>query len=223
MKIKQLTLYSNQLQVQKQFYTQTLGFELIEEMEVFFEIMVGTTKLRFEYREKVTAYHFAFNIPHNQVQKAKAWLEKRRAILPLGEEEIVDFSDWNAEAMYFHDANQNIVELIARRDLPNQSQVPFSTASITEVSEIGIATSDVQQIYTTIRASARVEQYDGNLERFCALGDEQGLFIIINKQTKKWIPTMVEAFSSPFSIQLLDDENNEVAFYYKEDAIQCFL
>ncbi|MDD7886522.1 hypothetical protein [Flavivirga sp. 57AJ16] len=43
--------------------------------------------------------------------------------------------------------------------------------------------------------------FSGDLMRFCALGNEEGLFILINKILKKWYPTQEEAFTSNFIIR----------------------
>ncbi|MBL8745856.1 MAG: VOC family protein, partial [Phycisphaerae bacterium] len=89
-------------------------------------------------------YHFAFNIPENQVNEALDWTRARVPIIKNAEgNEIVFFESWNAHAFYFFDPAGNIVEFIARHTLTNASTRPFGPASILEASEIGLVVQDV--------------------------------------------------------------------------------
>jgi len=202
MNFKKFTLYSSNIIQQKAFYTNILGFELLEEQANCFTLKIGITALQFVYKKDATLYHFAFNIPSNQGAAALAWLKKRVKVLDYENQELVDFINWNAEAMYFYDMDGNIVEFIARKNLQDNSNFPFSINNILEISEIGIPTNDVQAIYNQIQTKFPIEIYSGDLTRFAALGDERGLFIVINKNTKKWIPRDDEPYSSPFKVQL---------------------
>ncbi len=69
---------------------------------------------------------FAFNIPENQFREAKAWLASRVEIArPNGSDEIF-YDDWNAHAVYFPDPGGNLVEFIARHNLPDRSEREFN-------------------------------------------------------------------------------------------------
>lgn len=202
MNFKKLILYSSNIIQQKAFYTNVLGFELLEEQTNSCTLKIGKTALQFIDKKDATPYHFALNIPSNQGAAALAWLKERVAILDFEGQELVDFTDWNAEAMYFYDMDGNIVEFIARKNLQDNSNLPFSINNILEISEIGIPTNDVQGLYHQIQTTFPIEKYSGDLSRFAALGDERGLFIVINKNIKKWIPRDDEPHSSPFEVQL---------------------
>lgn len=198
MKIKELTLYTAQLQEQKGFYSQTLGFSVLSSEDDSFRIKAGETIVEFRDDPDATPYHFAFNIPSNLVQEALEWLKNKVEILKFHDRELVDFKAWKAEAMYFYDKDRNIVEFIGRRDLPPATgKNSFSANQIMEVSEIGVACNDIKKIY---RSLPGLEIYDGDLEQFCAIGDPHGLFIVIDKNRKKWMPCDDLAFSSPFQL-----------------------
>jgi len=47
-----------------------------------------------------------------------------------------------------------------------------------------------------------IEKYSGDLTRFAAIGDEHALFIVIDKEQKKWIPREDEACFSAFEVCL---------------------
>ncbi|MCB9211698.1 MAG: VOC family protein, partial [Ignavibacteriales bacterium] len=80
------------------------------------------------------------------------------------------------------------------------SQEKFSKESILYISEIGIPTLDISKVFNKINDESDLEIYDGDFERFCAIGNETGLFIVMNYLVKKWMPTMEEGKPSPFEI-----------------------
>ena len=215
---KKITFYSSDIKGQKHFYSYTLGFEIINDSKKHFTIKTGNTLLRFVFREHATNYHFAFNIPSNQAHQALDWLKQRVQILDHKGYEIVPFVDWNAEAIYFYDNDNNIVEFIARKNLNNQINTPFSEQNVIEVSEIGLPVINVESVYNSIRKKFPIEIYSGSLNLFCAAGDERGLFIIIDNTLKKWIPRDDEAFSSPFIVDL-EFADEEFQLIYENDFL----
>ncbi|TGV01226.1 VOC family protein [Flavivirga rizhaonensis] len=202
MKIKEIILFTANIQRQKQFYKTVLEFELVLDSEEKISFKTGASVLSFVYDEKaVNSSHFAFNIPSNQQQEALQWLQERVQILPDDDNLISDFKDWNAKAIYFYDADKNIVEFIARKNIDINSRNSFSSKNILSLSEIGIVATNLETVYNSINSIKNIPVFDGNLARFCALGNEEGLFILINKTIKKWHPTQEEAFTSNFIIK----------------------
>ncbi|NMH87877.1 VOC family protein [Flavivirga algicola] len=202
MKIEEIILFTKSIQKQKQFYQKVLGFELILESKEKISFKAGESIMSFQYDKKaVNASHFAFNIPSNQEKEALLWLQKRVQIIPDGDNLISDFKDWNAKAIYFYDADKNIVEFIARKNLNMGSYKSFSAKSILSISEMAIATTDIETIYNVINNIKSIPIFSGNLTRFCALGNDEGLFILVNNTVKKWHPIQEEAFTSNFIIK----------------------
>lgn len=190
MKIKKLTLATTDLPGQVGFYRNTLGFKLLKKNSREAEFRIGNSVLRFESAPKATPYHFAFNIPSFQEKQALDWLKARVEVLKDASDEIIPFDFWNARAIYFYDKDQNIVEFIARRNLGFEDIAPFSAESVIEISEIGIPVDDIVPIHDHLTNELNLEVYSGSTDRFCAIGDERGLFIIINKTIKTfWFPT----------------------------------
>lgn len=204
MQIKKLKIYSSQINTQIDFYGNVLGLEVLsfDKNQALFAI--GTSILQVEYAEMVTPYHYAINIPANKSTEALEWLRSKTEILKDGASEIQDFNFWNAEAIYFYDKDQNIVEFIARRNLKNFSDKEFSVHQLIEISEIGVPSTDIERQFYQLQNMTNIEIYDGGFERFCAIGDERGLFICINKNIKNWFPTNDKAFSSPFEIEFIE-------------------
>lgn len=201
MKIHSLKLNSSDLAGQTQFYSEVIGLELIKKSDSQATFRIGKSKLVLAQSDGFRPYHFAFNIPANREKEALKWLRDRVEILDFEGREIQDFDSWNAKAIYFYDTDRNIVEFIARKNLPNQSDDTFGSRSLLEISEIGMPVNDIEKAYDAINEIAKLKVYDGDFQRFCAIGDETGLFICIDKEKKTWFPTGEHAFSSDFEIE----------------------
>lgn len=184
MEIKEISLLTSKLKEMKKFYVEELSVPLYIENEQSFTLKIGNTKLEFVGSDEDSFYHFAFNIPNDKLMEAKNWLEERTEILTEDGEEIIHFpSPWDASALYFFDPSGNIVELIERERLNQFVDEEFSGASFLNVSEIGIPVDSPDEFKVLIK--------DLNLpvfrdfEQFKALGDDNGLFIVVN-QNRKW-------------------------------------
>jgi catechol-2,3-dioxygenase len=221
MKIKELKLYSNHLKEQKEFYVSLFGLELINDAETSFTVKMGATLLSFIKSEDNPYYHYAINIPFNQISESAKWLKERVYILPYEDKEIVNSPAWNAKSIYFYDADKNIVEFIARKNLNLNSSEPFTGKSLLHVSEIGIPTSNVPELFKKLNKEEEggLEKYDCDLERFCAVGDEYGLFIVVNYYLKKWLPLMDEALPFPFEILFDNNKGNTFNLRIENETI----
>lgn len=218
MKITKLQLYTDQLQDLKIFYVMVLGFDLYDETENAFTIKAGSSLLTFQWTDLTNkaspSYHFAFNIPKNQIEEAQRWLYSRSVPLLQNENEgIVDFPNWNAQALYFLDPANNIVELIARHDLENTSQAAFIAQSITSISEIGLPVPEIAPFYEQVRESFGFPVYShiGNTTSFCPTGDPEGLLIIVPLE-RPWFPTEFINGIYPATVTMTGNEPKELCF-----------
>ncbi len=146
MKIHSIKLETAHLSGVVDFYRSVLGLHTASVEPGTVHVQIGNSWLVFAENPGFTGiYHFAFNIPCNQIREGMAWLERSNIDLIANEkgEKQMDFADWHAEATYFFDPAGNIVELIARRDLQNESDRPFGRESLLEISEVGIVCPDV--------------------------------------------------------------------------------
>lgn len=201
MKIKEVILFTNNLNSQKQFYNSVLGFEQLEDSPKKIQFKAGGSVLTFQFKEDFKPSHFAFNIPSNAINDALIWLRKKTEVLDCEGQKIADFSNWKAKAIYFYDADKNIAEFIARERITVESDETFSPNSILSISEMAIATEDIETIYKTINQIKPIAIFDGDFDRFCALGNDEGLFIVVDKTKKKWYPTDDKVFTSDFIIK----------------------
>ncbi len=188
--IEHLQLLAPDLQSQCNFYHETLGLPVRKRGEHILELQVGRSVLAFRQAPAgwQGAYHFAFNIPENRFAEAKTWLASRTPLLrDANGSDTFRFDDWNAHALYFSDPAGNIAELIARHDLPNASAAPFDSRALQSVSEIGIVAEDVPSFVEQARAAMHVEVYRSRSDNFTAVGDEEGLFVVV-KRGRAWFP-----------------------------------
>ena len=200
MKIKELIVYTNNLKDQLDFYRHTLGLQLLKETSTSCSLKIGSSTLTFHKKEDAQPYHFAFNIPSNKENEALAWLKERLDILPFEGREIADFKSWNARSVYFYDKDLNIVEFISRKNLKMYQEDNFSSASILNISEVGIATTEIEKTFNDLNRIRSIKVFDGNFKRFCAIGNEEGMFILVNHKVKRWFPTDDKAIPSEFEI-----------------------
>ncbi len=220
MHIKELQLFTPNLEAQTKFYSQVLELDIIEKTDRSVSLQVGNSILKLIHREQFTPYHYAINIPANQEKEALQWLKERLEILKYENKEIQYFNFWNAYAIYFYDADQNIGELIARKNLKNTSNRPFDKNAMLEICEIGIPTFDISQEYQILKETANIPIHSGSMERFCSLGNDNGLFIVINKALKKeWFPTKDKPFSSDFVIKFVE-KDKEYTFQYENELLK---
>jgi len=201
MKINELVIFTNQIENQRRFYQDVLEFDLVYNSEEKITFKTGDGFLSFEYKVTNNPAHFAFNIASNKIEDALIWLQKRVAILPDGENVISNFKNWNARAIYFYDADNNIVEFIARRDLNINSNMAFSPKQIISISEVALVTTNISSLYRVISKIKPISVYDGGFDKFCALGNQNGLFILIDKTVKSWHPTGEEAHTADFVLK----------------------
>lgn len=191
MNIKELKIFTSQLAKQKAFYIDILGLHLISETITELVFKVGSTRFIIVSKEKATPYHYAINIPNNQIDESVKWLKNKGvSILPFNGEEVVNFSFINAYSTYFYDADKNIVEFIAREKMDNSSSASFTAHSLLEISEIGLPTKDIPSMFAQLQSKLTIDLFSGDTERFAMIGDESGMFLCINTDKKNdWVPT----------------------------------
>lgn len=212
MKIKALELLSSDLPATAHFYEHILEIPMDSIKEERLGFSIGTTRIDFIKSDigKPT-YHFAIDIANNKLEEAYEFIRKKQPILPVSpQSNIADFSMWNAKSFYFLDVNGNILELISRFDLANKASQAFNPSCLQYVSEIGMVTKSVLKTAGEIMEHYPLQFYSKQppLPNFCALGDENGLLILVN-QKKCWYPTDRAATSYYSSVTFLGDDGKE--------------
>ena len=199
MNIKEINLQTSRLDQLKEFYSNILQLKVENSSSEIFTLFTTNTKVIFKKSlNGDPVYHFAFNIPSNKIQEASNWLMKKVSLLWLKDYDsyIADFINWNAQSIYFRDPAGNIVEFISRSDLKDNVTSEFSPEQIRSVSEIGLVFSkdDYQNRVSAILSNYPLTNFSKQPphDSFCAIGDDEGLFICV-EEGRAWYPTENDA------------------------------
>ncbi|MGE6491383.1 VOC family protein [Exiguobacterium sp. NPDC077395] len=164
MRITETMLYTNRLDEMKRFYTEKLGLSVIEEDSTSFRINLGEDALVFQEAATVRErqYHFAINIPSNRFKEAKEWIKSRVPLLSEDEEDEIYFEGIDASSLYFYDADENVVELIARHSINRESDAEvFSTVDFLGIGEMSLTAVDPIHVAQEL-ANIEIHRRDGN-------------------------------------------------------------
>lgn len=175
------------------FYAEQFGLPVETAGGGGVRVAAGETVLEFRPAaagRAVGPYHYAFNIAPNRMLQARRWLRERAPLVcGDGGDDLFEFADWNAHAMYFRDPDGNLAEFIARHDLPPAADAdPFCPRHILAVGELGIVVPDVAAAVDFLRREFDLPFYRGNRTDFAAVGDPRGLFVVV-RQGRPWFPT----------------------------------
>ena len=222
-----LTLRTSQpLTAMKDFYATTLGLPIVHESDERISFRAGRSTLAYMHDPSADAfYHFAFNIPENQILKAHAWQADRTdLVVPpsrLNESgmprTVVSFRHWNAHSVFFSDPAGSLVEYIARHDLKNASSEPFAAASSVQcLSEIGLVVDDVSAEAKKIKTATAARTYVSNNDAFDPIGDQHGLLLMMKRGGKMAFGQGGDRDVFPTDVQLASLPNNRSAYTLPE-------
>jgi hypothetical protein len=207
MLVEKLILQTAYLKTLEEFYSSILDLPVQEISDKEIIIKIGSTDLVFvETNQTEPFYHFAINIPANKIEEARSWLKRKIDVLWMNEynSDIGDFVDWRAKSVYFFDPAGNILELIARFDLANETDEGFSSKHFLSISEVGLVLSkDGFESQTTQLLHDYSLPYFAKQPpqpQFRAVGDDNGLFIVVPEH-RHWYPTNKPAGIFSISVQ----------------------
>lgn len=217
MLIKELTLLTTDITATRKFYHGLMGFPVLKEDNEHISFKIGNSILFFQRTKLYAApfYHVAFTIPNNKLIEATDWVTHRTSLLPYSaHESIADFKGWNAKAFYFHDNQQNILEFITHFDLQTRDQKKFSAASVENICEIGIVTTNVSETCADIHNAYGIPYFvkGPRFNDFAAMGDSYGL-LIISQIKRGWLPTQRPAEKFPVKIIMESKGNIKELFF----------
>jgi catechol 2,3-dioxygenase-like lactoylglutathione lyase family enzyme len=105
MHIRELRLKIADLQQAEAFYHGVLKLPVLEATSDHLILQAGSTRLVFEHQAAWQGkYHFAFEVPENQIDAAHRWISPKVKMATLNGESLFTSSDhWNAHMLYFYD------------------------------------------------------------------------------------------------------------------------
>ncbi|MBD2752536.1 VOC family protein [Spirosoma validum] len=186
----------------RKFYTQQLDLPIVAESAESLTVQVGWTQLTFRsVPGPVAPYHFAINVPSGMLELCMHWFSLNYMDTQSPGQTIAEFPDWKARSAYFLDNNGNILEFIARRDLP------YIDANLTVgdlfqcISELGIVTPCVVKTSYQLSKHFGVKRFSKSkpMHDFAALGDDNGLFIV-SKENRTWLFTNTPAVVNNYRV-----------------------
>lgn len=192
MDIRQVQLATRSLDDTARFY-ERLGCS-VEIVDATVRIVVGSTLLVFrELPEMTGALHLAITIPTGTFDAAKAWIAGLTTVLGTAEQdEFEGPPNWNSRSVYFEGPDQQLLELIERRDLePGARRVGVGTDAgvpLVSVSEVGVPVPDVLGAASALRRAGLEPYANPPGESFAAVGDVDGLVILVSPD-RRWFPT----------------------------------
>jgi hypothetical protein len=190
------------------FYGETVGLPLTGEATVG----VGGAELAFAPADGDPFHHVALLVPGDRFAAAHAWLGERVPILPSQDGGTVfDFSFWDAEACYFHDPAQNIVELIAHRGLAERGTTgPFAAAELAGISEVGVVTPRPADAVAIFERELELPLWSGAVEAEGGLGfvGRKAHTLVLSGTGRGWLPTGRPAEPHPVAVTFTGGAND---------------
>ncbi|MCE0458709.1 hypothetical protein [Curtobacterium flaccumfaciens] len=200
MDIRQVQLATRSLADTARFW-ERLGCS-VEIVDTTVRIVVGSTLLVFrELPEMTGALHLAITIPTGTFDAAKAWIAGLTTVLGTDDQdEFEGPPNWNSRSVYFEGPDQQLLELIERRDLePGARRVGVGDGTsagtdsdagvpLVSVSEVGVPVPDVLGAVESLRRAGLEPYANPPGESFAAVGDVDGLVILVSPD-RRWFPT----------------------------------
>ncbi len=186
----------------------------VDALKTFYGGRAGETVLEFEpVREGRPFYHFALRVPRNRFAAARDWLEARSPLLPGRDGATTfEFDFWNAQACHALDPGDNVVELIAHRELPDESAVegPFGADELLGVCEVGLVGPDLRATAAAL-APLGIGLWSGTLDEtggLAFMGGPDGV-LILSEPGRGWMPTGRPAEIHPVDLVAAGDRDAE--------------
>lgn len=194
MKLLDIELYTANLSATRRFYVRQLGLPLIDHSASHLTVLVGWTRLTFRHtHQPVAPYHLAINVPRGSLEVIMYYFDLSYLDTQRPGQTIAEFADWRARACYFYESPEtprtsNLIEFIARTELPLDDPNLTINDLFQGVSEIGIATEDVAYTTSQIQRRFGTPQFTRTTESpdFNALGDDNGLFVV-SRVGRNWL------------------------------------
>jgi catechol 2,3-dioxygenase-like lactoylglutathione lyase family enzyme len=195
LRISELTLAApaGSMDALERFYGDDLGLAATRDGERL-EVGVGPARLGFEDTgEGEPFYHFAFLVPGDGFEPARAWLAERAEIVG---DPVYDFSFWDALACYCLDPAGNIVELIAHRGIGTTFR---DGRDLLGVSEIGLVLPDPEEGVDALRDELGLELWSGDAAHLAFVG-RRAHTLILCPTDRGWLPTDRPAEPHPVDV-----------------------
>lgn len=171
-------------------------------------VRLGTTTLVLvqDPSAEPSTQHLAIAVPGDAGQRAHDWLRDRVRVLPHAGHTLQEGSPaWNSQSVYFRAPDGAVLELIARRRLPQRlGKEAFGPHALLGISEVGLAVPDVPTAAARLERTFGLRGFGGTPSAtFGAVGDEDGLLVLV-RSGRTWFPTH-DAVAHPVEVHVQID------------------
>lgn len=144
---------------------------------------IGETTVTFK-KSSGAFYHYAINIPENQIENAYKWLIENTDLKIISSAEtsadIIHKPKFNAHSVYFIDPMGNLVELIARHDLKNSAEGDFNPKNmLLKISDVTIITRSLKSSTELLRSSLALTELPGTTNALKPIGGKNGIITLM--------------------------------------------
>ncbi|KIL49099.1 VOC family protein [Jeotgalibacillus campisalis] len=217
MEISKVEIFTSDLARLKVFYSETLGFSIIEQEPERFSVKAGKSELMFKKGNGKPLYHFAFNIPSAAFYPAKEWARDKVGLNKENGEDEVYFRAFDADSFYFEDPCGNVIEFIGRTGNNGESCETFSVDQLLNISEINLTTDDVLEAAEQLQKEGILaENKTIHPQELNFVGDGEA-FILLGPPERTWYFSSHQAEIHPVVIEIdqmkrveLDQDGNVV-------------
>lgn len=218
MNIQHVTMYASNFEATKHFYLTHLAFPNSSEDANSFSFQVGQATVTFykALEGETPFYHFAFNVPSNKFDEAKAWAKSKVSLSTDEGDDEVYFEFIDAKSIYFEDPAGNIVEFICRFSDATTSDDSFSATSLQKMSEMSLVVRNKLEAFTLLHDVGIFKRDDEELSPtgLTFMGErEDATYVLLVNEGRTWYFSSKQAVSNPQSITLtngvtisIDDE-----------------
>lgn len=206
MKLNKVTIYTDKLADVKSFYVDYFGFQVRQDENNCFSILVGYSELVFKQSEAITNpyYHFAFDIPPEKYDEVKTWLRERVELLTEAGEDEIYFSGFDARSVYFYDSAHNIVEFMARNEHENKVKPNhFTVNDILGISEIGLVIDNLEQSMQKLKTYnfRNIANYIDEDSLNFIFNNQESNYLLLTKENRRWLFSDKLAKIFPISVE----------------------
>lgn len=196
------------------YYGGKLDLPVVAEDGAEVAVQAGATTLRFRRAAPGTSptYHFALRVPGDAFAPAKEWLAARTELVQEDGDDEFDWSFWGARAVYAHDPEGNVIELMAFPGLASAGGWA-GARSFVGLAELGLPVADPPAAAEMLSGAFGIGTWDGEevpADTLTPVG-EQGASFLLTPLGRTWL-FGGPAADHPLEVVLGDVANASVAF-----------
>ena len=108
-----------------------------------------------------------------------------------------------ADAVYFADPDENVLEIICRRDAAGDVAASVTLGDATGLCEVGLPVPTLPPLLDRLRVEGGLTVWNGNRERFAMVGSPGASLIVVpSTAERKWLSSDKPCLTAPFEAEI---------------------